>query len=643
MALVVVLVGALCVVIGVDFSRRYVRGNAERQLRADMRSAWAVYNQRMEEVETVVKFLTTAQRVTGVFAGGSLRAGRERMEPTRLAHDLDLLTLVDAEGRVLIRSHAPESRGDSLAELPVVREALSGRWVKGTTVLSHELLLRDSPELARRAHQPLRPTPRARPTDRTASTEGMFLVAAAPVHSPDGEPVGAVLGGVMLNRNFELVDRIKDIVFRDVQYKGRDAGNVTVFLHDTRVATNVIDAEGNRAVGTRVSREVSDCVLGHGAPWMDRAFVVNDWYLTVYEPIRDLGGEAVGMLYVGLLEQPFTDIRNKLIRGFLMAIGLGVLGAMALSSVLSWALVRPLQRLVDATRRVADGHLDAPVAVNTTNRELAELATSFEQMVTSLREKDLQVAAKQSQLEQANEELAALNRSYMEMLGFVSHELKNPVASAILNAEALREGILGPLTETQQQAATALCRTLSNFNAMIKNYLDLSRIEKGELEVDRRAVLLREEIVSPIVDSLARLAQSRNMTIEVDVPEDMQVWADGDLLAIVYDNLLTNAVKYGRDGGLIRIEAREVPGEVVCCVWNEGDGIPAEKMDLLFRKFQRLHTAASKTGRGTGLGLFIVKEIVENHGGRVWAESEEGRWARFSFSLPKQAEQDDGP
>ena len=639
-SLVAVLVGGLCAVVGVGFISRNVRGEAERQLGADIRTAWSVYDRRLSEVETVVRFLTTATRVAAAVEDGEEEAGRQRMESSRLTHDLDFLTLVDAEGRVLVRSRPLSASGDSLAEFPPVEAALSGRQVRGTVVVDADFLALESPELAERAYQPLRATPRARPTDRQASREGMFLVAAAPVRASDGRLLGAVLGGVLLNRDFELVDTIKDTVFRDVRYKGKDAGNVTIFLGDTRVTTNVMDVDGNRALGTRVSQEVSDGVLTRGEPWMGRAFVVNDWYLTVYEPIRDLHNRVIGMLYVGLLERRFTDIRDQLVRSLLVVTGLGVLGALFLTSFLAWRLTRPLRGLVTATHRVADGRLDVPVAVATTNVELAELSDSFERMVGSLREKDAQVRAKQTELEQTNQELAALNRNYMEMLGFVSHELKNPLASAILNAYALRDGLLGPLSETQEGATVALARTLSNFQGMIKNYLDLSRIEKGELAARKRPVLLTE-VIEPVVETLHRQAESRRMILDVMVPKDTEAWADGDLLTVVFDNLLSNAIKYGREGGRIRVDAEADDEGVTCRVWNEGEGIPEDKLGQLFAKFQRLHTAASGMGRGTGLGLFIVKEVVEKHGGRVWAESQEGQWARFSFTLPPRPEAED--
>ena len=103
----------------------------------------------------------------------------------------------------------------------------------------------------------------------------------------------------------------------------------------------------------------------------------------------------------------------------------------------------------------------------------------------------------------------------------------------------------------------------------------------------------------------------------------------------VVDNLVSNAIKYGKEQGQIAIEAAEEDDHVTVSVWNEGQGIRKEDLPHLFEKFVRFRQATKKAKKGTGLGLFISKEIVGKHGGKIWAESEEGKWARFSFSLPK--------
>ena len=123
------------------------------------------------------------------------------------------------------------------------------------------------------------------------------------------------------------------------------------------------------------------------------------------------------------------------------------------------------------------------------------------------------------------------------------------------------------------------------------------------------------------------------MRVEVDLTEDLVVQADPALLQIVCENLLSNAAKYGRQGGRVRVWGQRSSGWVELHVWNEGDGVPVDKREELFQKFSRLHTGSYE--RGTGLGLFITREIVLKLGGRIWAESEYGQWADFVVTLPR--------
>jgi signal transduction histidine kinase len=125
------------------------------------------------------------------------------------------------------------------------------------------------------------------------------------------------------------------------------------------------------------------------------------------------------------------------------------------------------------------------------------------------------------------------------------------------------------------------------------------------------------------------------MEVVNEVPEDLEVYADNTLLRVVYDNLISNAVKYGREGGRIELDARSGEDQHTLSVFNEGRGISPEQKPKLFKKFSRLDSPEYSKEKGTGLGLYICREIVAEHGGEIWAESEEGEWVRFSFTLPK--------
>lgn len=239
------------------------------------------------------------------------------------------------------------------------------------------------------------------------------------------------------------------------------------------------------------------------------------------------------------------------------------------------------------------------------------------------------------QLNKANRELGRMNRYYLDMLSFVTHELKSPIANGYMSANALRQEIFGSLAPEQAIMVEATCRNLDQCMEMIRHYLDLSRIEKDELPVKPQSILLLSDVIDPVVTALAPGIAERGVQVELDVPADLSWFLDPELFRGVFTNLLSNALKYGEQGGTIRVSARPAQDHCQLEVWNTGPGIPAPGIDKLFKKFERLPESRKSSMRGTGLGLFITKTVVERHGGRIWVASEEGAWASFIMELPK--------
>jgi two-component system NtrC family sensor kinase len=254
--------------------------------------------------------------------------------------ELNFLTLVDRKGTVIFRFHNPKVSGDSLIHDLFVKGALEKKAISGTQVLSGDELVREGESLAQMAIIPSVPTPKERPTKKVEETSGMVLKSAYPVIDFNGEVLGVLTGGVLLNRNYEIVDRIKNIVFKGAKYKGKEIGTATIFLGDLRISTNVMDKEGNRAIGTRAMKEVQEQVLGKGAPWIHRAFVVDDWYITAYEPIQDIQDKIVGMLYVGMMESKYALMKERLILLFFLFSMTGMLVALTVSFLLSWKILK---------------------------------------------------------------------------------------------------------------------------------------------------------------------------------------------------------------------------------------------------------------------------------------------------------------
>ncbi|MBT6148575.1 MAG: HAMP domain-containing protein [Gemmatimonadetes bacterium] len=590
------------------------RGATDR-VQLNINSAWLVYDHQRQTIERSA--IALARQIDPDIAAGDLLP---ELAARRREADLHIVSLIDTQGRVLLRTTPPYHIGDDLRGDPLVAQALTGSVaVSGTVLLDSDRLTIEGGELS------------AVCVEGGGEPTGMLVSAMAPVRV-EGRIVAWVQTGALLNGHTGLVDRIRDLVFQQQTYTGKPLGTATVFMGDLRITTNVTLDSGERAIGTRVSNEVAERVLERGLAWTGRAWVVDAWYLSQYDPIRDPAGKIIGMLYLGELEQKYVDLRSEAITSYLTVILAVSAVGLALAFFFSRGVLHPVRRLVEGTHRIAAGDLEHRLPPQTKGDELGDLTDDFNTMAHKLQ-------GHHEELVRTNNELRTTNHNYMEMLGFVSHELRNPLASSVMSLNTVREGFLGPLTEGQEEMLGRVDRNLRYFLEMIGNYLDLSRLEKGEISLTVTHLDLRADVVSPVADGLAGEMAGRDMTYVDEVPARFGVDVDGNLLRIVCDNLLANAVKYGRDGATITTHAEAAEergvGGYLLQVTNEGDGIPADKLALLFRKFGRLDDPRYRGTKGTGLGLYVCREIVEKHGGRIWAESEDGAWARFSLWLPQ--------
>lgn len=313
---------------------------AQERVKEDLNTARYVYTSKIREIDRVIHWTTTRHVLKRVLRDNDVSPIRDEMEKLMAEEGLDFMTLVDRKGKVFYRFHNPQNSGDSLLEDPFIKSVLEKKGISGTQVLTGYELSKEGENLARKAVIQSIPVPLEKPSLIVEETSGMVMKAAHPILDEHGEVLGALVGGVLLNRNYEIVDRIKNIVFKDARYKGKEIGTATIFLGDLRISTNVMDRDGNRAIGTRAMKEVQEQVLGKGIPWIHRAFVVEDWYITAYEPIRDVEDHIVGMLYVGMLESKYALMKERLVLLFFFFSMSGMLIALTISFILSYLMLK---------------------------------------------------------------------------------------------------------------------------------------------------------------------------------------------------------------------------------------------------------------------------------------------------------------
>jgi two-component system NtrC family sensor kinase len=602
---------------------------ARRAVDHDFATARTAYEQQLQALKLAAQFAGSGTTIQGYLAAADRRPLLAYLERIRRDAGFDFLGLTDARGRVMLRVPGPGQAGDDASSIGVVAAALSGKVASATEILSAAELAREDPALPGRAR--LR-------TDGGEETAGMALLVAAPVGSPPAGIAGALYGGVLLTGNFAMVDRVWNLLFRGDRFADVDSGSVTIFMKDLRISTNVRTTRGERAVGTRAPAEVRDAVLEQGAIWRGRAFVVKDWYISEYAPIRNYAGDAVGMLSVGILESTYTAIRDRVILSFFGIATIGFLLIIGITYYMIRNIIRPIGEMVGATRNIIAGRFDQEVRSDSPS-EIALLAQSFNAMLKSLRQMkgDLEEWGRtlEEKVKQRTEELVAMQARVAQSerlasLGMlaagVAHEVNNPLggilALTVLSVEDMRED--DPNRENLEEVVrqTERCRDI------VRGLLEFSRQSKGNTEpVDLNAVL--EDTLSLV----GKQAMFFNIhVVERLDPQLPPVLADRSQFQQVFMNILMNAVQAMDERGTITIMTRHeaVADSVEVAISDTGHGIPPEQIDRIFDPF--FTTKAS--GQGTGLGLSIAYGIVTTHRGTISVQSEVGIGSTFTIRMP---------
>jgi len=613
-------VGAWVIAYTID---NYLATEMDDRVARDIRLATTFYDIKLREVEGIADRLSfdsvvisnlSAARHGDVLALHSIQA-----EILHEAGGLSLggshfVAILDASGNVLCGyriavsgEQIPIVSGGNWSALPIVQAAMNeGKAISSTEIIPVEFLTEGG--LAEQARIELIDTPKAapQPFDPREGSAGLAITAAIPILDTGNQLIGLALAFHMFNNDFTLVDQIKDTAGIDT---------VTIFLGDLRISTNVMTADGQRTVGTRLAEDVSNVVLYTGQSYIGTAFVVNENYITRYEPLLDHIGQVVGVLYVGSRQASFLRLINTFDERILFIALLTILMTFILATPVSRVITRPLKELrelVQASHRITEGDLNARAPV-IAGGEVGLMAAAFNNMLDTLQ-------ATQDQLIHSKN-LASLG----QLAAGVAHELNNPLGTVLLYAYILlRESAPNGQRRTDLET---IVRETQRCKGIVAALLDFAR---------QQQVIAQDIDLNELVRSILEVEQKHsrysmvNIITELD-PNLPRIQADAAQLRAVFLNLMSNAAEAMPEGGTLTIRTCPGPAEMVTAeVEDTGTGIPTENLSKMFTPF----FTTKPIGKGTGLGLAITYGILKMHRGQVDVKSHVGKGTTFTFSLP---------
>ena len=553
----------------------------------------------------------------------------------------------DALGLDFLSIVQPTSIDEHMQKWPVVQSALSGTARTAVDFFGADDLLMINVALAEQAELLLIPTEAAVPTDKVAETRGMVIHTAAPVSINGSQRV--LVGGILLNRNLDFIDTINTLVYQRKNTAEDPRGTATLFLEDVRISTNVRLFENVRALGTRVSAEVRSAVLDEGQTWLDRAFVVNDWYISGYLPIYDSFERRIGMLYVGFLEEPFRLVKRDAIAMMWIAfIGI-LLVFIPVFLRLAGGIFSPLERMTQTMRRVETGDLAARNNLNRTGGEIAEVSQHLDHLLDQVQERDKQlrewaddlnirVEERTAQLQEANEKLETTYQQLVmseklasigEITAGVAHEINNPVAVIQGNVDVVRL-TLGEQAEPVKTELDLIDRQIMRIGGIVGKLLQFARPEDyGKYE---EYVNLRD-VTQDSLGLVDHVYASKDIDVHLDLARIPDVKINPSELQQVIINLIINAVQAmdGKGTLIIRTHPSERGGKQGVCLafQDSGPGISEDTINTIFDPF-----FTTKRAKGTGLGLSISQTIIQTAGGIITAENHPEGGALMSIWLP---------
>jgi signal transduction histidine kinase len=438
------------------------------------------------------------------------------------------------------------------------------------------------------------------------------ITISAPITGEDGFLLGVIAGRLDLRKLQELIN---------LPQGNRETLDAYIVTQSYLLATRPRFLDDPARMQQEIRSEaVEACVAGESGITQAPDFRA----VPMVSAHHWLAGENLCLIVAMDQAEAFADTRS-LAETIVLFGGAAVLIAALIATALARTITKPILRLQGATLRLAEGNWEYRVPEESTD-ELGLLARNFNRMAKTLSRNDAHLREQSRQLMEANEQLEAFSYS-------VSHDLRAPLRSIDGFARILSEDYPDKLDADGQRYVGIVRGAAQQMGKLIDDLLAFSH-------VSREDILAREIDIEKLVHEVATVSMAGNeyRRIDFEIGVLPPCFADPDLMRQAIQNLMANAVKYTRQRDVARIEVGTEPldGETVYYIRDNGTGFNMKYVDKLFGVFQRLHRI--EEFEGTGVGLAIVKRIINRHGGRIWAEAEVDRGATFFFTVPVRRE-----
>lgn len=619
-SIVVFLMGAIAAFVGIRLSGLLSFNQAKESLEGDLIAAGEIYADRIREIETILAF--TALRPKTV-----KQALMERDTETLLnalmevknASGLDILTIADAGGNVVVRAHNPSVNGDSMLDDEMVGDAITGKHpVSGTSIKARETILHENIFFSGFSSEGGAVRGR-NPSNTMPAGDFAIIESVVPIMRDNSVLIGLLIGGKLLYGNTTIIDRIKNIVLAD-SMNAKKVDAIALYQGDDCIASYSPN-------GHEMPRLLALNDSGDDMGFQHRTIVHivhgGEHFIVGHEPIRAFNGGVAGSIAISVFERTVSAWRKRQVAIIVGVIVACIVGSTAAWFFLSKIIARPISDLADRAREVVNGEAKASELHHGCN-EVGAVGDALDYFIASKHEQESEIQSIRKEIDQSRR-LSTLGR----LAAGVAHEINNPLGGIVVFSNLLLEN-LEP-DDPNHSFAEKVVRESNRCKIIVKSLLDFARQSHPQLSPADINRIIGEALINIQNDPKAS-----HITI-VDRRDNRlpRIMADTSQIQEVFENIIRNAVDAMGETGTFIIESRTCDCNdgsrgVEILFRDSGPGIPKDIIEHIFDPF----FTTKKSGHGTGLGLAVSYGIIERHGGTITACNGVNGGAVFSIRLP---------